>query len=233
MAERTRKTRTRKVVKPTLNLLTPIKNQFTSLREKLRKIPRTQIYAWVGLVLIVVFLVYFKNLFFAALVNGQPITRWSVVQSLENTGGSKALEDLITETLILQEGRKQNIVITPTEVEEEFKKLQESVASQGQDFDTALESRDLTREKLKTNIHLNKTLTKLVEKDVRVTEEDIKTYLETNKQSLSANKDPLPSEEELKKLAEEDLKNEKQSNLAQELVTRLRQEARIDYWINY
>lgn len=229
MAERTRKTRTKKSKSPVSKFVAAAKARSISVRNRLASIPRTQLYAWAALIVILSLAIYFKNLFVAAIVNGQPIPRWTVVQQLETQGGQKALEGLITETLILQEGRKQNIVISPTEVEEEFKKLQESVTSQGQDFDAALEARELTREALKTNIRLNKTLSKLVEKDVNVTDEDIKNYLETNKETLPKDK----SEEENRKVAEDDLKQEKQSTLAQDLVSKLRQDAKIDYWLSY
>lgn len=229
MAERTRKTRTKKSAKPVSNLLISAKARFNSFKEKATSIPRRQLYLWLALFVIVLLAAYFKNLFVVALVNGQPIPRWTVVQQLESSGGQKALENLITETLIMQEGKKQNVLISNAEVEEEFKKLEESVTSQGQDFDEALQARELTREALKTNIRLNKTLTKLVEKDVKVTEEDIKGYLDANKDTLPKDK----SEEELKKTAEEDVKQEKQSTLAQDLVAKLREEAKIDYWLNY
>ncbi len=229
MAERTRKKPTKKSTKATSPKLNPIRTRLSTISSKATSIPRRQLYTWLTLIVILSLVVYFKNLFVVAVVNGQPILRWTVVNQLETSGGQKALESLITETLILQEGKKQNIVISPTEVEEEFKKLQESVTSQGQDFDEALQARELTREALKTNIRLNKTLTKLVEKDVKVNDEDIAKYLETNKDSLPKDK----SEEELKKMAVEDLSQEKQSTLAQDLVTRLREQSKIDYWINY
>src|SRR3972149_1263490 len=79
------------------------------------------------IVLAIVFVYYFKGLFVAALVNGQPITRLDVIQELEKRGGQQTLSSLITQALILQEARKQGVDVTKTEVDDEVKKVEDNL----------------------------------------------------------------------------------------------------------
>jgi len=71
-----------------------------------------------GAVMLLVFvLLYFlKGFYIAAVVNGQPISRFSVIGELERRGGSQALDSLINQTLILQEAKKQNVTTTDQEI---------------------------------------------------------------------------------------------------------------------
>ena len=96
----------------------------SSLRCKLRQ-PRILI----GLIIIALVVVGFllKGLFVAAMVNGQPIFRFTVINELEKQGGSQALSALVNQTLILQEAKKKNIQVTQEEIDNSVKQIEDSV----------------------------------------------------------------------------------------------------------
>ncbi len=68
-------------------------------------------------------LYYIKGWFFAAVVNGQPVSRLAVVNQLEKTGGKQTLDSLINQSLILQEAKKLKITVSNKEVDDEIKRI--------------------------------------------------------------------------------------------------------------
>jgi len=69
----------------------------------------------IGLLVVVLVVAAFllKGLFIAALVNGQPISRFTVISELEKQSGKQALTSLVNQTLIFQEAKKKNITVSP------------------------------------------------------------------------------------------------------------------------
>lgn len=211
------------------NTTSLIGSKVTNLRSRYQALSTFQ---RLGLFLILLALVggyYFKGLFVAAMVNGQPIPRLTVIKQLEKENGKKALDDLVTKTLILQESKRQNITISDAEVSEEAKKIEDRINNSGSNFEEVLTSQGLTRETLLENIRFSKLIQKLVEKDIQITESDIANFLEQNKASLP--KDASP--EALNKQATDSLKQQKQSQKASELIEKLKKDAKINYFINY
>ena len=80
----------------------------------------------------VLFLIVFfaKGFFLAALVNGTPITRYSIIKDLEKQAGKQVLDSLITRELIFQESRKKGIEIKQSEVNTKVKKIEEDTSKQ-------------------------------------------------------------------------------------------------------
>lgn len=246
MAERTRKitkpksttkpvakspARTKKAVaiNPQVNYLKVVGSKINNLNQRVNNLSQLQKLGIFAIIILILLAAYFKNLFVVAVVNGQPLTRLQVVGQLEKQGGQKALDDLVTKTLILQEGRKHKISVTQAEIDTQMKKYEDSVSAQGANFDEALSSQGLTRDSLRNNILLNKTIEKLIEKDITISDKDIDEYLSQNKDTLSKE----ASAEALRQEAKDNLKSTKQSEKAQELVARLKKEARINYFIKY
>ncbi|MDP2628319.1 MAG: hypothetical protein Q8P15_00280, partial [Nanoarchaeota archaeon] len=95
---------------------------------------------FIPLMIIVVAVLAFslKGLFVAALVNGQPITRLSVIGELEKQGGQQTLASLVNQALIFQEAKRKNVEVSQKEIDEEAKKIEEVLKQQGQDLNTAL-----------------------------------------------------------------------------------------------
>ena len=98
----------------------------------------------VAVVLILVALFFAKGIFVAATVNGSPISRLSVVKELEKQGGKQALGAIIDKKLIETELNKQKMSVTPAEIDEEIKKIEAQVSSQGGTLEMALAQQGMT-----------------------------------------------------------------------------------------
>lgn len=183
--------------------------------------------------LVIIFLaaaLYFlKGQLIAATVNGEPISRLALIKELEKQEGAKILDSLITQTLILQEAKKQKIIISDDELREEIKKLEESFTKQDQNLNQLLEAQGVSQNELRRQVRLQKIVEKLAGKDIQVSEQEINDYLAKNKNLLP--KDTKP--EDLKLQIKEQLEQEKLNSQIQSLIQSLRQNAKINYFLRF
>lgn len=171
-----------------------------------------------------------KGLFIAAVVNGQPISRLSVISELEKQGGKKTLESLIVKTLILQEGQKQGIKIEQKEIDSRVNNLKDQYAKQGLNLDQSLAAQgwkenDLVEQYIRPQIIVEK----IVGKDIKVTDKEVGDYIEKNKDALSQN----ASSVELKKQIAELLRQQKLEEKVQNWMLDLQKKANVLYFVNY
>lgn len=182
-----------------------------------------------GIVIVVGVLYYIKGLFIVALVNGQPITRLSVIQELEKRGGKQTVSSLVTQALILQEAKKQNINVAQKEIEEEMKKVEDNLKKQGQSLDSVLTFQGLTKEDFIAQIRIQKLVEKMIAKDIKVTDKEISDYI--NKNNATIPKDMKP--EEVTASARQQLQQQKLGAKAQAWLADLQAKAKIQYLVNY
>lgn len=173
--------------------------------------------------------VYFKGFFIAASVNGQAISRWSVVQELEKQSGKNVLDTMITKKLIKDELRKQGVVATPADVDAEVKKVEEQVMAQGGTLEQALAGQGMSLSDLREQIEINKSLEQLLADKISVSDEELKEYLNTTKMPASNG----VSSEDMVNQAREQLKGRKFSTEATQWVSDLKEKAKIDYFVLY
>ncbi|MBU1322678.1 SurA N-terminal domain-containing protein [Patescibacteria group bacterium] len=114
----------------------------------------------VGLALIGL-LYYFKANLVVAIVNGKPVWRVSYAQEINRMAGKQALESLLTKTMIMQEAKKQKVVVANAEIDEEIKKAEEYSQQQGMTLDQLLELQGMKKEDLISTIKLNKLVEKM------------------------------------------------------------------------
>jgi len=114
----------------------------------------------VGLALIGL-LYYFKANLVVAIVNGKPVWRVSYAQEINRMAGKQALESLLTKTMIMQEAKKQKVVVANVEIDEEIKKAEEYSQQQGMTLDQLLELQGMKKEDLISTIKLNKLVEKM------------------------------------------------------------------------
>jgi len=165
------------------NQPSPIENKSKYIILKLRK-PKPLVIAIViaaFLALILTALFFAKGLFIAATLNGSPISRLSVIKDLEKQGGKQTLEVIITQKLINTELAKQNISVTKEEVDQEIKKIEAQVTSQGGTLKDALAQQNMTEEKLREQITIQKKLEKVLADKVAVSDTEIDAYIKENK----------------------------------------------------
>lgn len=135
----------------------------------------------VGVIALVLVAGYFgKSLFLVAIVNNQPITRMSLDLELEKQGGKQVLDSKITEILVFDEAKKQNITITQADVDAKIKTIEDQVTAQGQKLDDLLAQQGQTRKDLEKQIKMQIIVEKILGNDITVTDKEISDYFTTN-----------------------------------------------------
>ncbi|OGM74461.1 hypothetical protein A3H21_02870 [Candidatus Woesebacteria bacterium RIFCSPLOWO2_12_FULL_42_8] len=171
----------------------------------------------------------YRRLLIAATVNGEAITRISVIKELERQGGSQALEALVAEALVYQEAGKQNVRVEDSEIDGEVKRIEETVLAQGQKLDDLLSFQGLTREDFTRRLRVQLLSEKLLGDKLKVTQEEIDQYIKDNKDTF----DPALSEDRLKQQVEEFLRQGKFNTDFTPWLDTLKASAKIEYLVKY
>ncbi len=180
-------------------------------------------------ILIILFLLYSaRSLFMVAVVNGQPISRLAVIQQLEQQGGKQVLENLIVQTLVVQEAKKKNITVSDADINKEMKKIEDSLAKQGQTLDQALATQGLTKDQLMEQIKIQKLAQKMVG-PITITDKQVNDYIEQNKASIPENANMT----QIKKSIKQQLEQQVLQNKFTQLIANLRKQANIIPLVNY
>ncbi len=169
-----------------------------------------------------------KGLFIAATVNGNSISRLTIIQKLEKASGKSLLDSLITEKLIQDEASAKKIVISNEEINGEIKKIEDQVTAQGGTLDAALAAQSMSMDDLKTRIILQKEMEKLLADKINVTDAEVAQYITDNKVSVPSGQEAAINDQIRSELSIQKLNNE-----AQTLITDLKSKAKIQYFVNY
>lgn len=185
----------------------------------------------VGVVIIVLLVggYFAKGFFIAAMVNGKPISRFSVISELEKQGGKRTLESLIEQQLIETALSKKAVKVSKQQVDEEIKKIETQITGQGSTLKEALETQGMTEEKLREQIAVQKKLEVVLADKTKVSDEEIEKY-------ITESKIPVPAEvkpEDFKKQVKEQLERQKFQTEAQAWVADLTKNANITYFVKY
>ncbi len=202
------------------------KNPLNNFNLDKRKLPFALAFAILVLLLVLLFR---KGIFVAALVNGEPISRLSVVQSLEKQSGKATLESLITKKLILQEAKKRNVTITKQQVDGEIKKIETNLKTQGTTLDQALTQQNMTKDQLNDEIKIQLYIQEMVGKNIKVTDKEITNF-------ITANKTQFPegtTETQMKQEALSQLKSQKLQENTQKFIDEIQKKAKISHLVNY
>lgn len=193
------------------------------------KINKLQALILIAILVVIGILYNFKSLFIVATVNGEPISRISIVKELEKQGGKQTLNSLITKTLVLQEAKKQNVTVSNDEVNNELKKVEDSVSKRGQKLDDVLSLQGTTRLEFIGQIRMQKMVEKMIGKDIKVTDKEIDDYMEKNKEFIQEGTDSA----DLRNNVKEQLNQQKLGDKFQKWLSDLQKNAKINYFVNY
>lgn len=171
----------------------------------------------------------FKGLVLAATVNGKPVWRTSVISELEKTQGSQVLENLVIEQLIKQEASKKGITVAEQDIDDQLKGYDDQLKAQGQSLDQALSLQGMTREDLKGRLRVQMLAEKLIGDDASVSDDEVNKYIEDNKGLFPEG----TSDDEKKSGALAQLKQQKLTEGFQSLITKLKGDSSIKYFVNY
>ena len=180
------------------------------------------------IILIIILLGLLKDQFVAASVNGKQINRLELIQELEKKEGKRALENLVSEALIMQEAKKRNISVTNEEVDREIETIEKTIKDQGQNLDDLLTLQGLTRQRLKDEVRIQLILKRLVGK-AEVTDKEVVEYIEKNNESIPAD----ANMDEIKSQVKTQLEQDKVNQKIQSLVDELRKNAKIEYLLKF
>lgn len=123
---------------------------------------------------------YYKGLFIVASVNGTPITRFQLWNKLEGEYGDQALNSIVSEELILQDAKKNNVTVSQQEIDSQMKTIEDNITSQGMTMEDALNYWGLTQDSLRRQIMLQLILEKTVKDQVNVTDDEVDQYVTEN-----------------------------------------------------
>ena len=215
----------KKAVRKTEKSLEVIKEE-APMSNKLRE---PKVFIPLIIIILAAVLFFFKGFFIAALVNGQPISRISLISDLEKKDGKQALSALVNQTLILQEAKKKNVDVSQKEVDGSAKQIEDSLKKQGQNLDSALAMQGLTRQDFLMQLRLRALVEKLLGDKIKVSDKEIADYIEKNKSTLPAGM----SDKEIKTGVKQQLEQQKMSSQSQSWLQDLQKNAKINYFVNY
>lgn len=207
----------------------PLPSNLKFNKQALLKNRKILLFLGLIIILVIALLYVFKGVFVAALVNGEPISRISVVSELEKQSGKATLESLITKRLILQEAKKRNVAVGQKDIDAEIKKIEANLKGQGTTLDEALSLQGMTKAQLVSEIEVQIALQKLVSSDVKVSDKEVEEFLTTNKAQFPEG----TTEEAMKKEATDQIKSQKLQEKTQAFLADLKKKAKVLNFVNY
>jgi foldase protein PrsA len=162
-------------------------------------------------------------------VNGQPVSRLSLVEESERESGKQAMAMLVRNVLVEQEAKKENVTVSDKEVSDQIKTIQNNLSKQGQNLDDMLKLEGMSRDDLNKIVRLDLLVSKIVGKQIKITDKDVNDYIAKNKDILPKN----VKGETLKKTVRERIKQEQLPEKAQAWFANLERQANIIKFVNY
>jgi len=170
----------------------------------------------------------YKGLFIAATVNGSSISRLAVIQKLEKASGKNLLDSLIAEKLVQEEADAKKIVVSNDEINGEIKKIEDQIVAQGSTLEAALSTQGMNMDDLKKQIIFQKKVEKLVADKINVTDEEVAQYIKDNAISIPKEQEAAANDQ-----IKNELRNQKLNIEADALISTLKSQAKIRYFVNY
>jgi len=162
---------------------------------------------------------YLNNQASVAIVNGERIYRKAFYEKLKDTYGTTIATQMIDEALIYQEAEKENIAITDKEIDAEIKTLEDTYGGK-EALQGELDSRNISTDKLRSQIETTLIVEQILMKDITITEDEKKEFYEQYKDVLFTDNDN-PTYEESEAKIEDTLKDQKISQQVQTWLTDL------------
>lgn len=170
----------------------------------------------------ILLLAFFKKSWFvAAIVNGTPITNLELQIKLNQQFKTQTLNQLINEKVILDEAKKNGIILQESEINNKLADLEKNVGGK-ETLDALLSQQSQTRMSLKDQLKVQLVISKLYDKEASVSGDEVSKFIEQNKQLLRATESAQQEKE-----AYDSIKNQKLSQIFSQKFQELRQKAKI------
>ena len=174
--------------------------------------------AIIGLILLAI---YKKELFVAAMVNGQPISNFELLSKMNQQHRMQTIEQMVNEKIIMDEARKKGVVITKADIDNKISKLEQNVGG-SETLDSLLSQQGQTRDSIRNQLAIQLTIEKLYSSEATTSAEEIDKFIIDNQGSLTATESAAQKIE-----AEETIKQQKLSQIFEEKFQALKQAANI------
>jgi foldase protein PrsA len=181
-----------------------------------------------GVIIALALLFVYKSIFIAAVVNGSPISRFSVIQEVEKKSGKAALDMIIIQRILADEVHKQGITITESEVDAEMKEIEARFTAQATTLDAMLASQGMTRADVTKQIMTQLQVEKLLGDKIAVSDAEVDQYIAEKKIVVPKDKDA-----EMRTQVAAQIKQEKTNKEGNALVESLRGSAKVTYFVQY
>lgn len=143
---------------------------------------------WIALIILVLLigLYFLKGFFVVALVNNKPISRFALDRELEKQAGKAVLNNKIAEMLVIDEGKKQNIVIPQEEIDAKINEIEEQIKAQGQTLEALFTAQGMTMADFVKQIKIQLLVEKMLGEDIVIEDKAISDYFNENKAMFPA-----------------------------------------------
>ena len=183
-----------------------------------------------AVVILLAIAAYFgKGLVIAAVVNGQPVSRLSIIKELEKQNGKATLEAAITRVLINQEAAKKKVTVTSKDIDAEAAKLKKDFEAQGQNLDQFLATQGWSNERFREEIRIQLLVTKLLGDQVKVSDKEFNDFLAKNPDILT----PEEDQNSAKAMLRTQLEQQKLGQKYQEWIATIRKNAKVNSLVSY
>lgn len=157
-------------------------NSIVKPKQRSSKVP--YIIVGIGLILLAIFAVN-KGWVVSAMVNGKPIFRVQLTQSLMSRYGNQTLEGMISEQIISDEGKKAGIIITQKDIDQKEKEILDSFGG-NVSLEDLLTYQGMTKKDFDNQVKVQLLVYGLLGKDVTISDEEINAFIQNNASSLVA-----------------------------------------------
>jgi len=165
----------------------PAKKTIEKIKSSCCNFDKKKITLWIviAVVAVLAILYFLKSLFIVALVNNRPISRFGFDRALEKQGGQQVLNNIITEILIKQEAKKQNVTASQADLDQKYTEIDNQLKAQGQRLEAALLANGETRADFDSQMKTQIVLEKMLGKDITVTDQEVSDYFTENKATFA------------------------------------------------
>jgi|SRR5581483_6479571 len=168
----------------------------------------------------------------AAVVNGQIVPKSDLTRRLIQSYGEDTTQQIVDETLIFQEAKKENVQITSEEINAKISDLEKQIPG---GLDAALKDRKMDRNDLDRLIRLQIIKEKILGRGLDIKESDITDYFDKNKDTLAQTVNKKPEEitlEEVRSFIVSSLRNSQIQAKLGPWIEDLRAKANIKTFVN-
>jgi foldase protein PrsA len=172
--------------------------------------------------------VKYRGLFIAGTVDKSVISRWELNQKMSEKYGTQTLEEIISERLLNENLKKNKIVVTDKEVQDELASIKAQYGGEDQ-FKAAIAQYNMTESQAIASIKQSLGLKKLIEAQNKITisDADIQKYYTDNKTTYTGKTLDASLSAEIK----DTLYQQQIYSKSQEWYTQIRKDAKVSSFI--